>query len=198
MTHISQEGGLQAVALLSLISGCHQRALQFLTLVNALRGSDDLRRLALGITVDDGGVTLFPIGDTCCLVYDLIFLMVEVCPSFCHIIEGAFHMFHISRGKDSKRVLEVLVCGWHIIIYAIAVVFLKNKRTSLGIITPHGYLHGLKDEVVLDVTSPDLVEFLQFTLQPFPCSPLNKDRDDQEDYHQHSDAPLQENEPCAF
>ena len=61
MTHIGQEGGLQTITFLCLVSGCHQRSFQFLTLINALRGSYNLRRLALSITVDNRGIALLPI-----------------------------------------------------------------------------------------------------------------------------------------
>ena len=198
MTHISQEGGLQTVAFLSFVPSCHQRALQFLTLIDTLGGTHNLRRLTIGITVDDSSVALLPMGDTHSLVHHLILLMVDVRPSLNDILEGIIHTLYVTRGNESQHILKALICGWHEIIHTITVVFLKNKRTSFGIITPYSNLHGLKDKVVLDVTSSDLVEFLQFTLQPFPCTLLDKNRYYQENQHQHSEAPLQDNDPCAF
>ena len=121
--------------------------------------------------------------------------MVEVRPSLTHISEGIVHTIHISRGKGDEGVLKTLVSGGHMVVYTITIVLLKNKRLSLGIVMPNGNLHSLQYKIILYVASSDLVEFLQFALQPFSCATLHIDRYNQEHQYQQTDAPLQDKDP---
>ena len=125
MTHIGQEGGLQTVTLLSLISGSHKRSHQFFTLINTLGSSDDLCRLTLGITVNDGSITFFPVIDTRGLIQYLIFLMIEISPSLTDIFESPVYMICICRSDHRQCFLKFLIDGWHIVITPVTIVFLK-------------------------------------------------------------------------
>ena len=125
MTHIGQEGSLQTVTLLSLIPGSHKRSHQFFALIDTLGSADDLCRLTLGITVNDGSIAFFPVIDTRCLIQHLILLMIEISPSLTYIFESPVHMIHICRSDHSQRFLKVLVDGRHIVITPVTIVFLK-------------------------------------------------------------------------
>lgn len=188
VTHIGQEGRLQAIALLGLVTGCNEGGLEFLAGIDALGCAHYLLGLAVGIALHDGGIALLPIGRAIGHV-DAVLLMIGVGTPLDEVDEGLADPVYIGSVDGRKRIEEGLVLVGHIAGGAVTEIVLIDKGAGGGIVSPHGDAHGLEYELVLDIVLPHLLHLGQLGLQPTVLTPLSVGRPTEHQEYKHSERP---------
>ena len=106
MTHIGQEGRLQAVALLGFVTGTNKSLFQLFPAVDAHRGAQDSRGVAFLVALDDGAVAFFPIGKSCDTGLHLILLMIGGATTCTEVVEGYTHTLTIGSAHHGHDDLD--------------------------------------------------------------------------------------------
>ena len=161
MTHVSDEGSLQAIAFLSLITGIDQGCLHMFLIVDTHGGSHYQRRHTFLIAIGHRSKTLLPIRLSCGTTSSLILLLVNHLAPRNQILKRGHHTLGIVRRQKIRDQIERRFCGCEIIIGSTTEIGIEGEGSFLSINMPCGQFHGLQHQIILNIILTHAIEFLQ-------------------------------------
>ena len=188
MAHVSQEGRLQAVTLLGLVTRVDQCRLHVLALIDTHRRPDELGRLPLGIAVGDHRKALLPVHLARIGALGLILLVVEHAATRHEVVECRHHALGIVGQQHIGQELQRRLHGREVV-DTFAEVGVEHQRPLADVHMPRRQLHHLQHQVVLDVVLAHLVQLRQLLPEPDALPVLHDDTCYEQYQQQDADTP---------
>ena len=198
VTHVCQEGGLQAVALLGLVTGSNQVGLHLLLRIDTHRGSYDTGRIAIHIAGSNGTITLLPIVQGTLTQFYTIHLVIRRRGTGTDFIDGHPHTLGIGPIDDIGEIFDREFGRTHQATFVITEIGIYIKHLGRHIDMPRTELHGLEHKLGLDIVLAHLFELDQLGLELTTSATLNKNHDEQPQEQQRTAQPKGRNEVRTF
>ena len=165
MPHIREEGCLQSIALLGLITSENQSILHILSTVYTHGSTHYLQGIPLTIALSDSRITLLPVRLARDERFDLILLIKHIRFAYTYLVKSLSHLGLVIGEKLEYPVIDIGISLWKVVACIFPVVIVESHRPHLGINMPGGQTHGFQDKLIFHITLHHLTDFRQIILQ---------------------------------